>query len=136
MRLLWREFSSSRGYCTWTGCLAGCIKHYTSRHKAVTTTVARTMEYFLSVWATLVAICTLTAASVGAVAVAQRDGPEYETFTSTTQPGVGLRFIRNSGVCETTPGVGQLSGYIDFGQNMSMVCPLVFTELNVAAEPS
>ena len=45
----------------------------------------------------------------------------YETFQSVAQPDVGLRLIRNSGVCETTPGVNQLSGYIDFGNNMSMV---------------
>lgn len=43
-----------------------------------------------------------------------------QTFQSQAQPDVGLRFIRNSGVCETTPGVDQLSGYIDFGTNMSM----------------
>lgn len=44
-----------------------------------------------------------------------------EMFKSDAQPDVGLRFVRNSGVCETTPGVNQLSGYIDFGTNMSMV---------------
>ena len=32
-----------------------------------------------------------------------------------------LRFVKDSGVCETTPGVGQISGYIDVGTNMSMV---------------
>ncbi|KAI9070306.1 alpha/beta-hydrolase [Trametes sanguinea] len=31
-----------------------------------------------------------------------------------------LSYVRNSGVCETTPGVGQMSGYIDVGTNMSM----------------
>ncbi|THH14802.1 hypothetical protein EW146_g5581 [Bondarzewia mesenterica] len=34
---------------------------------------------------------------------------------------VNLRIVKNSGVCETTPGVGQISGYIDVGTNMSMV---------------
>ena len=29
--------------------------------------------------------------------------------------------MKNSGVCETTPGVEQISGYINVGQNMSMV---------------
>jgi carboxypeptidase C (cathepsin A) len=33
---------------------------------------------------------------------------------------VSLRFVKNSGVCETTPGVNQLSGYIEVGKNMSM----------------
>ena len=32
-----------------------------------------------------------------------------------------LRFVKNSGVCETTPGVEQISGYIEVGTNMSMV---------------
>ncbi|CAA7262537.1 unnamed protein product [Cyclocybe aegerita] len=35
-------------------------------------------------------------------------------------PGVSLRFVADSGVCEATPGVRQLSGYIDVGTNMSM----------------
>jgi hypothetical protein len=47
--------------------------------------------------------------------------PEFEVFRSVAQPDVGLRFIRNSGICEITPGVNQLSGYVDFGTNMSMV---------------
>ena len=43
-------------------------------------------------------------------------------FTSTKNPNVSIRFIANSGVCETTPGVHQISGYLDVGKNMSMVC--------------
>ena len=31
-----------------------------------------------------------------------------------------MRFVTNSGVCETTPGVQQISGYVDVGKNMSM----------------
>ncbi|KAL7284880.1 hypothetical protein ACG7TL_002194 [Trametes sanguinea] len=41
-------------------------------------------------------------------------------FTSNLQQDVKIQFVRNSGVCETTPGVGQLSGYVDVGTNMSM----------------
>ncbi|KAF9452095.1 alpha/beta-hydrolase [Macrolepiota fuliginosa MF-IS2] len=33
---------------------------------------------------------------------------------------VNLRFVSDSGVCETTPGVHQMSGYITVGPNMSM----------------
>ncbi len=47
--------------------------------------------------------------------------PTILTFKSEVHTDVSLRFVRNSGVCETTPGVNQLSGYIDFGTNMSMV---------------
>ncbi|KAF4610985.1 hypothetical protein D9613_006719 [Agrocybe pediades] len=41
-------------------------------------------------------------------------------FASTNNPDVSLRFVSDSGVCETTPGVHQMSGYIDVGTNMSM----------------
>jgi hypothetical protein len=34
----------------------------------------------------------------------------------------GIRYVKNSGICETTPNVTQISGYIDVGTNMSMVC--------------
>ncbi|KAL0064592.1 hypothetical protein AAF712_008411, partial [Marasmius tenuissimus] len=38
---------------------------------------------------------------------------EKRSFQSELLPDVGLRFMKNSGVCETTPGVEQMSGYID-----------------------
>ncbi|KAG9308308.1 Alpha/Beta hydrolase protein [Chiua virens] len=41
-------------------------------------------------------------------------------FRSQIHPDTNLRYITNSGVCETTPGVNQYSGYIDVGTNMSM----------------
>ncbi|KAI0342248.1 alpha/beta-hydrolase [Trametopsis cervina] len=46
--------------------------------------------------------------------------PDVVRFQSKLQPDVGLRFVRNSGVCETTSGVNQISGYIDIGTDMSM----------------
>ncbi|KAF8128592.1 Alpha/Beta hydrolase protein [Boletus edulis] len=36
------------------------------------------------------------------------------------QNDANLRYVANSGICETTPGVTQYSGYIDVGTNMSM----------------
>lgn len=48
------------------------------------------------------------------------ESPHVE-FKSKILNDTALRFVRNSGVCETTPGVNQLSGYIDIGTNMSMV---------------
>lgn len=45
----------------------------------------------------------------------------HSKFSSKLQQDVGLRFVKNSGVCETT-GASQISGYIDIGTNMSMVC--------------
>ncbi|KAJ6552198.1 alpha/beta-hydrolase [Mycena vulgaris] len=41
-------------------------------------------------------------------------------FTSEIQKDVALRFVNNSGICETTSGVHQMSGYVDIGTNMSM----------------
>ncbi|KIM43509.1 hypothetical protein M413DRAFT_68801 [Hebeloma cylindrosporum] len=46
--------------------------------------------------------------------------PTLTRFTSTVNPDVSIRFVSDSGVCETTPGVHQMSGYIDVGTNMSM----------------
>ncbi|KAF5350558.1 hypothetical protein D9756_008576 [Leucocoprinus leucothites] len=46
--------------------------------------------------------------------------PVKKTFQSQNMPDVGLRFVSDSGVCETTPGVHQMSGYITVGRNMSM----------------
>ena len=43
------------------------------------------------------------------------------TFVSTVHNDLSMRYVENSGVCETTPGVHQVSGYIDVGKNMSMV---------------
>ena len=47
--------------------------------------------------------------------------PTLTRFTSTNNANVSLRFVSDSGVCESTPGVHQMSGYIDVGTNMSMV---------------
>lgn len=47
--------------------------------------------------------------------------PVIHIFNSTLNPDLGLSFVKDSGVCETTPGVGQMSGYIQVGKNMSMV---------------
>ncbi|KAG6901228.1 hypothetical protein C0995_015045 [Termitomyces sp. Mi166 len=44
--------------------------------------------------------------------------PAVTHFKSTNRD-VGVRFVSNSGICETTPGVNQLSGYIDVGTDMS-----------------
>ena len=47
--------------------------------------------------------------------------PIHTRFTSVINPDVSLRFVKDSGVCETTPGVHQISGYVEVGKNMSMV---------------
>lgn len=73
-------------------------------------------------------LATLTALSLVAGVAAlpssaepQLPSPDIVRFQSKLQPDVGLRVVRNSGVCETTPGVNQISGYVDIGTDMSMV---------------
>ncbi|KAI9457975.1 carboxypeptidase-like protein S1 [Lactarius psammicola] len=48
-----------------------------------------------------------------------RDGVNYTIFDHAAT-GATLSFVTNSGVCETTPGVNQYSGYLSVGNNMSM----------------
>lgn len=55
---------------------------------------------------------------------ATQQAPVVQHFTSPSNPDISLRFVADSGVCESTPGVHQMSGYIDVGTNMSMVCGL------------
>ncbi len=45
----------------------------------------------------------------------------YVEFQSSIMHDTKVRYVRNSGVCETTPGVNQWSGYLDIGANKSMV---------------
>jgi hypothetical protein len=46
-----------------------------------------------------------------------KNGVNYTTFEHSAT-GSKLAFVTNSGVCETTPGVNQYSGYISVGTNM------------------
>lgn len=48
----------------------------------------------------------------------KRDGVEYTVFEHAAT-GAKLEFVTNSGICETTPGVNQYSGYLSVGTNMS-----------------
>ncbi|KAJ7322923.1 alpha/beta-hydrolase [Mycena albidolilacea] len=45
---------------------------------------------------------------------------DRHTFTSVAVPDSGLTYVKNSGICETTPGVGQMSGYINVTENASI----------------
>jgi carboxypeptidase C (cathepsin A) len=46
--------------------------------------------------------------------------PAVTEFKSRVHNDAVLRFVKDSGICETTPGVSQVSGYLDIGTNMSM----------------
>ncbi|KAH9912758.1 alpha/beta-hydrolase [Epithele typhae] len=48
-----------------------------------------------------------------------REGASRVEMTSLNIADAKIRAVKNSGVCETTPGVGQMSGYLDVGRT----CP-------------
>lgn len=49
----------------------------------------------------------------------ERDGVNYNVFEDTAT-GARIEFVTNSGICETTPGVNQYSGYLSVGPNQNM----------------
>ncbi|KAF4620113.1 hypothetical protein G7Y89_g14707 [Cudoniella acicularis] len=55
----------------------------------------------------------------GKRSIVERDGVTHTIFEHEAT-GAQLDFVKNSGVCETTPGVNQYSGYLNVGTNMSM----------------
>ena len=49
----------------------------------------------------------------------ERDGTNFTVFEHAAT-GAKIEFVKNSGICETTPGVNQYSGYLSVGTNMNM----------------
>ena len=49
----------------------------------------------------------------------ERDGTNFTVFEHAAT-GAKIEFVTNSGICETTPGVNQYSGYLSVGTNMNM----------------
>lgn len=79
-------------------------------------------EILLAVVLSTIVEVTSTAIGIPTQELHRGDFPvKHHVFHSRQLADTKLRFVRNSGVCETTPGVGQISGYIDIGTNMSMV---------------
>jgi carboxypeptidase D len=48
-----------------------------------------------------------------------KNGVKYTVFEHAAT-GAKMEFVKNSGICETTPGVNQYSGYLSVGDNMNM----------------
>jgi hypothetical protein len=48
-----------------------------------------------------------------------RDDITYNVFEHAAT-GTKMSYVKNSGICETTPGVNQYSGYLTVGTNMNM----------------
>ncbi|KAI6041478.1 Alpha/Beta hydrolase protein [Pisolithus marmoratus] len=63
-------------------------------------------------------ITTLASATFATTSIIGRDA--YARFTSTKFNGTDLHYIKDSGICETTPNVTQYSGYVEVGKNMFM----------------
>ncbi|KAF4629125.1 hypothetical protein G7Y89_g9024 [Cudoniella acicularis] len=55
----------------------------------------------------------------GRTSFEKRDGISHNIFYHEAT-GAKLDFVKNSGICETTPGVNQYSGYVTVGTNQSM----------------
>ncbi|KAF7972815.1 hypothetical protein HWV62_17010 [Athelia sp. TMB] len=72
--------------------------------------------HFIATFARLLAAAALTSAAVLPTSDAE-DGPEIHHFQSAVAD-VGLRYVNNSGICETTPGVHTMSGYVDISSTM------------------
>lgn len=53
------------------------------------------------------------------VSTVERDGVTYNVFEHAAT-GAKMEFVKNSGICETTKGVNQYSGYLSVGDNMNM----------------
>ena len=49
----------------------------------------------------------------------ERDGQNFTVFEHAAT-GAKIEFVTNSGICETTPGVNQYSGYLSVGTDMNM----------------
>ena len=49
----------------------------------------------------------------------ERNGVKYTVFEHAAT-GARIEFVTNSGICETTPGVNQYSGYLSVGTSMNM----------------
>lgn len=56
----------------------------------------------------------LSQSSNSKVSIVERDGKKF-TIIEHAATGVKLECVTNSGICETTPGVNQSSGYISIG---------------------
>ncbi len=51
--------------------------------------------------------------------ILERDGSNVTVFEHAATGGK-IEFTTNSGICETTPGVNQYSGYLSVGTNQNM----------------
>jgi carboxypeptidase D len=77
------------------------------------------LSIVLAIGASGVAALPLESASKDRRSFIERDGTNFTVFEHAAT-GAKLEFVTNSGICETTPGVNQYSGYLSVGTNMNM----------------
>ncbi|KAJ6482563.1 Alpha/Beta hydrolase protein [Mycena sanguinolenta] len=65
----------------------------------------------------LTPLLTVAALSYATAVPTEDDGPTIHTFASANTDGA-LRYVNNSGICETTPGVHTMSGYVDISSTV------------------
>ena len=64
---------------------------------------------------------TLAPALRGKRSFYKRDGVERTVFTHDALNS-SIDYVTNSGICETTPGVNQYSGYLHTGSELPSIC--------------
>ena len=81
------------------------------------------MRSFVSFLATATALTGLVVAAPSVKhdkrSVVERGGVVYNVFEHAAT-GAKLEFVNYPGICETTSGVNQYSGYLSVGTNMNM----------------
>lgn len=77
----------------------------------------------LAAWAVVASMSSVLAAPASSRAdkryIETRDEISYNVFEHAAT-NTKLSFVNNSGICETTPGVNQYSGYLTVGEGMNM----------------
>jgi len=77
------------------------------------------LPFFLGLAAVFTGLTQAVPTSKDKRSFVERNGVTYNVFEHSAT-GAKLEFVTNSGVCETTPGVKQHSGYLSVGNNMNM----------------
>ena len=81
------------------------------------------MRFFTSLLAPVLALTGSALAAPTAShdkrSIVEREGVVYNVFEH-AETGARIEFVNNSGICETTKGVNQYSGYLSVGTNMNM----------------
>lgn len=72
------------------------------------------------------AVAAPSASTVNKRYVEERNGVSYNVFKRAGETS-SLSYVKNSGICETTPGVDQYSGYLDVGTDSKQLLDTIFT---------